>query len=125
MQRVRSDQQTVIKSLVGNYRSEHLFTLKQSLTAYKHYQELMADCDREIERLMRLLDSKIDPPQSSPARLPIPASQKRSKNQFRFDMRSELNRIFGVDLTAIPGISGLTAHTLLAEIGPDLSRFPT
>ena len=38
-------------------------------------------------------------------------------------MRSELYRVFGVDLTAIPGISGLTAHTFLAEVGPDLSRF--
>ena len=122
-QRVRSDQETVIKSLVGNYRSEHLFTLKQSLNAYKHYQELIADCDREIERLMRLLNGKIDPPPSSPATPTDPRFQKRSKNQFRFDMASELTRVFGVDLTTIPGISGLTAHTLLAEIGPDLSRF--
>jgi hypothetical protein len=38
-------------------------------------------------------------------------------------MESELNRVFGVDLTTIPGISGLTAHVLLAEIGPDLRRF--
>jgi transposase len=122
-QRVRSDQETVIKSLVGNYRSDHLFTLKQSLNAYKHYQELIADCDREIERLMRLLNGKIDPPPSSPATPTDPRFQKRSKNQFRFDMASELTRVFGVDLTTIPGISGLTAHTLLAEIGPDLSRF--
>jgi transposase len=122
-QRVRSDQETVIKSLVGNYRSEHLFTLKQSLTAYKHYQELIGDCDREIERLMRLLNGKIDPPPSSPATPPDPRFQKRSKNQFRFDMASELTRVFGVDLTTIPGISGLTAHVLLAEIGPDLRRF--
>lgn len=34
-------------------------------------------------------------------------------------------RIFGVDLTEIPGINALTAHTLLAEVGPDLSRFAT
>jgi transposase len=39
-------------------------------------------------------------------------------------MAPELHRIFGVDLTAIPGISSLTAHTLLAEIGPQLNRFP-
>ena len=121
-QRVRADQETVMKSLVGNYRSEHLFTLKQSLAAYKHCQELIIDCDREIERLMRLLNSKIDRDQSSTLR-PNPRSQKRSKNQFHFDMRSELYRVFGVDLTAIPGISGLTAHTFLAEVGPDLSRF--
>jgi transposase len=38
-------------------------------------------------------------------------------------MRSELYRLFGVDLTKVPGISALTAHALLAEVGPDLSRF--
>jgi transposase len=123
-QRVRSAPETVIKSLVGNYRSEHLFTLKQSLTAYKHYQELMAECDREIKRLTELLNGKIDPPQQTLLAPPGPSKTKRSKNQFHFKMESELNRIFGVDLTAIPGISTLTAHTLLAEIGSDLSLFP-
>jgi transposase len=122
-QRVRSDQQTVIKSLVGNYRSEHLFTLKQSLTAYKHYRELMAECDGEIERLTRQLDSRIDPPQKEPMPPADPRFRKRSKNQFHCDMSSELTRVLGVDLTTIPGISALTAHTLLAEIGADLNRF--
>ena len=123
-QRVRSDQQTVIKSLVGNYRSEHLFTLKQSLQAYRYYRELMAECDREIERLTRQLNSKIDPPQQNPMPPLDPRFRKRSKNQFHCDMSSELTRIFGVDLTRIPSISAHTAHTLLAEIGPDLGRFP-
>lgn len=45
-------------------------------------------------------------------------------NEPRFDLRSHLYRIFGVDLTEVPGMSILTAHTLLAEVGPDLSRFP-
>ena len=40
-------------------------------------------------------------------------------------MRSQLHRLFGVDLTAIPGISALTAHTLLSEIGTNLSHFPS
>lgn len=39
-------------------------------------------------------------------------------------MRTELYRILGVDLTAVPGLNALTAHTLLGEIGRDLSRFP-
>ena len=120
----QSSRETVIKSLVGNYRSEHLFTLKQSLTAYRHYQELMAECDGEIERLMRSLNSKVDPTQQGPTPPTDPKALKRRKNQFHFQMSPELNRIFGVDLTAIPGISALTAHTLRAEIGPDLSRFP-
>jgi len=121
---VRSDQQTVIKSLVGNYRSEHLFTLKQSLVAYRHYQQLMAECDREIEQLMQRLNGKIDPRQNGPMPPAGRGKQKHRKNQFYFEMAPELHRIFGVDLTAIPGISALTAHTLLAEIGPQLNRFP-
>ena len=123
-QKVRSDQQTVIKSLVGNYRPEHLFTLRQSLLAYRHYQQLMAECDREIEQLMQRLNSKIDPSQNGPTPLAGSGKQKRRKNQFYFQMAPELHRIFGVDLTAVPGISALTAHTLLAEIGPELNRFP-
>jgi transposase len=30
-----------------------------------------------------------------------------------------------VDLTAIPGVKNLSVHVLLAEVGPDLSAFPT
>ncbi len=39
---LRAERETVIKSLVGNYRSEHLFTLRQSLEAYRHYQKMLA-----------------------------------------------------------------------------------
>lgn len=38
-------------------------------------------------------------------------------------MRTELYRILGVDLTAIPGFNAITAHAVLAEVGRDLSRF--
>jgi hypothetical protein len=49
---------------------------------------------------------------------------KPRRNELRFDLRNHLYRVFGVDLTEVPGISGLTAHTLLTEVGSDLSRFP-
>ena len=121
--KVHADRQTVIKSLTGNYRPEHLFTLKQSLAAYKNYQHLLAECDQEIQRLTNSMSGKIEG--GTPASHTNPGLQKRRKNQFHFDMRSELHRLFGVDLTAVPGINALTAHTLLAEVGPDLSRFPS
>ena len=40
-------------------------------------------------------------------------------------MSEELARIYGVDLTTIDGISVITAQTILAEIGTDMSRFPS
>jgi hypothetical protein len=40
-----------------------------------------------------------------------------------FNLRKELYRIFGVDVTNVPGISAVTAHTILSEIGTDLCQF--
>jgi transposase len=122
--KVHADRQTVIKSLTGNYRPEHLFTLKQSLSAYRNYQCLLAECDQEIQRLTGLMPDKKDGRGSGQHTANL-SRQKRRKNQFHFDMRSELHRLLGVDLTVVPGINALTAHILLAEVGPDLSRFPS
>jgi hypothetical protein len=41
------------------------------------------------------------------------------------DLRTDVYRAFGVDLTQIPGVNALTAQALLTEIGTDFSRFPT
>jgi transposase len=73
------------------------------------------------KRYLETLESKVDTTQH-----PLPKSkegQKQRSSEARFDLRSHLYRICAVDLTRIPGLNALTAHTLLAEIGPDLWRF--
>src|SRR5215472_5366199 len=47
--RIKASVETVTKSLVRDYR-EHIFTLKQSLNAYRYYQQLLTDCDREVQQ---------------------------------------------------------------------------
>jgi transposase len=119
--RIKATEQTIAKSLVGDYRREHLFTLRQSLAAFRHYQQLIAACDVEIQHYLQKFESRVDTtalPLEKPKDL-----HKPRRNELRFDLRGELYRIFGVDLTQIPGINALTAHTMLAEVGPDLSRF--
>jgi transposase len=120
--RVKASQETMVQALTGDYRPEHLFTLKQSLAAYRHYQKLVAGCDREIERQLKQFDAKADT-DAEPLAPPKGRRRKIFNNEPNFDLRSHLYRIFGVDLTAVPGISVLTAHTILSEIGPDLSKF--
>jgi transposase len=119
--RIKASEDTISKSLVGDYRREHLFTLRQSLAAYRYYQDLIAACDSEIEQYLLAFESKIDV-----TKHPLPAAKDQRKprrNELRFDLRNHLYRIFGVDLTRIPGLNPLTVHTLLTEVGPDLSRF--
>ena len=123
--RVKASPETIAKSLQGYYRPEHLFTLKQALAAYRHYQQLIAECDQELEKLLVDLDGRIDPTQH-----PLPPAGKKLSggNALHFvkaDLRTELYRILGVDLTEVPGLGTLAIHTLLTEIGPNLSAFPT
>ena len=40
------------QALVGDYRPEHLFTLKQSLESYRYYQKLILELDRETARFI-------------------------------------------------------------------------
>jgi len=120
--RVRSTRDIVAKSLEGDYRSEHLFTLRQSLVAYRFYRGLMADVDEEVEKYLRAI------PTSTSAQPKRPSGTKkriyqRAGNEPAFDLKSQLYRIAGVDLTDVPGVSTLTAHTIIMEIGPDVSRF--
>ncbi len=61
---------------------------------------------------------------------PPPPSTLRHKkphaNEPKFDARTELYRIAGVDLTQMPGIQANTAMVLFGELGPDfVNRFAT
>ena len=120
--RVKASEETIVKSLVGDYRPEHVFTLRQSLTAYRYFQKLIAECDREIEKLLHQFEAKVDV-KAKPLPPPKVRRKKLYSNEPNFDLRLHLYRILGVDLTAVPGINVLTAHSLLAEVGPDLSKF--
>jgi transposase len=48
--RVKSSRDIVAKSLEGNYRSEHLFALWQSVAGYRYYQGLITEVDEQIQR---------------------------------------------------------------------------
>jgi len=120
--RIVASRETIARALVGDYRTEHLFTLQQSLRAYRQHQQWIAACDVEIERQLRVLPNNLADDQK-PLSKPKDHHKPR-RNEPGFDLRSQLYRIFGVDLTEVPGVSSLTAHALLTEVGPDLRRFP-
>ena len=121
---IKASKELIAKSLVGDYRREHLFTLRQSLLSYRHYQHLMTECDAEVEQLLAQFDSRVDPKLTPP---PPPTAKHRKPrgNEPRFDLRAEMYRIAGIDLTQVPGLDSLSVYTAFAEIGTDLSRFPS
>lgn len=121
--RIKATKDIIAKSLEGDYLPEHVFTLKQSLQVYRHYQQMIAECDKEIESHLNNFDSRIDLDKNPP---PPPASSSRrgKGNEPDFDLRTHMYRILGTDLTQIEGISAVTAHIFFTEVGCDVSRFP-
>jgi len=114
--------------LEGNWRPEHLFTLKQSRRSYQHCQEQIAACDEKIEKLLAAFQPRVDP-----AEQPLPPGRKRKQRGRKkknvnpkpgFDVRTESYKLFGVDLTQVPGLMAMVL-TLFSEVGRDMSRWPT
>jgi len=108
-------------ALEGTWRPEHLFALKQAFELYQYLHCQIDACDRQIaDELDRLPDRSEGVEIASTRR-----RRGRKPNDVRFDASTKLTRALGVDLTAIEGIDVATALVILAEIGVDVSRFPT
>jgi transposase len=122
--RVKCSEETLIKALTGDYRPEHLFALKQAVALYDVYHQKIAECDAEIQKVMARFQAKPARGTRNPKASKKKAASRR-KNQCHFDLAEELFRIAGVDVTRIDGIDALTAQTVFAEVGFDLSAFAT
>ncbi len=122
--RLKASQATLAKALVGDYRPEHLVPLRQSLASYRHSQALIGECDTQVQAQLAALDSAIDP--AVHPLPPAPTGQRKPQgNAPRFDLRTELYRILGTDLTQIDGLNTGTLYAAFPELGADLSAFPS
>jgi hypothetical protein len=122
--RIKSSPETIAKALEGDYRSEHLFTLTQSLALYDFTQQQIADCDQEIERVLSTFETLVDPA-TYPLPPPTTTHRQPQRNEPAFDLRTHLYRITGVDLTQVPGLQAPTIHVILAEVGLNMHKWPT
>ena len=52
----------MIKALQGDWRAEHLLALRHARATYAHYQQLVAECDQEIEAGIRAFETTSKPP---------------------------------------------------------------
>jgi hypothetical protein len=120
----KSSEETIAKALTGDWKDEQLFVLKQSLELYDFYSQQVAACDIEIQQRFSAMKPRWD---GSPDPI-VPGStlnRKNRKNSPTWAIRSEIVRLTGVDLVAVDGLSASLAQTILAEIGTDMTRWPT
>jgi transposase len=124
---IQADEETIRKSLEGDWREEHLFTLHQSRQMSTHYRNNIEACDQTISKLLGKFEPQVDIEKQPlhPNRGPSRKRRTKRTGDFGFEVRTEAYKLYGVDVTQIPGVDGV-AIPIFSEIGRDLTaQFPT
>jgi transposase len=116
--RCHASAEVIAQSLVGNYRQEHLFALKQAVELFEFYQAKIGECEAELEKYLASLPHvrEDEPP-------PLPGGEKRQT--LCFNVREHAYKLIGVDLFRISGLNSETVLRIVSEVGVDLSAFPS
>lgn len=110
--RVKNSLDTIAHALQGDWREEHLFSLKQEHELYLVYQEKITQCELAIQNALQALCPEL-------------STDSRTPRTSKTDLKTSLIQITGVDLTAVPGLEINTILTLIAECGLDTERWPS
>jgi transposase len=120
---VKAKPSVIAKSLHGNWRPELLFVLNQEMEIYQRCQSQIAACDKQLRQQLQAMQTKIDPKVQPLG--PRPKGKRARGNAPKFDLRTELYRLTGVDWSQVDGIDVQIAQTVIAEVGTRLDAFPS
>jgi len=115
----------VLKSLEGNYRDEHLFALAQAFGTWQHYNKLIAQCDKAVEKqLLEMAGAKGDGQDD------LPINNKRKPIRYHKpqigDLHIPLLKLTdGKDPTGIAGITDYSFLQIVSEVGTDMGHWKT
>ncbi|HEX4714653.1 MAG TPA: IS110 family transposase [Ktedonobacteraceae bacterium] len=127
--RLKAKRVQLEEALVGTVKPHHRFMLSEQLV-------LIDTLDEAIERVSQEIAQRLDPPPGSGNRegeRQIEAKEEQGQEGSEIEARSGSNlpehplswKEAVVLLDSIPGINQRAAEGILAEIGIDMSRFPT
>lgn len=120
---IRASKETIVKSLQGNWRAEQLYLLEDCYRNYQHYKERIASCDNAIEKQLQHYQKELFP--TAVVDINTVPSKKPTKNKPKFNTCRYFKAILGTDVTAIFGISDISALEILSETGTDMTKWET
>jgi transposase len=88
------------------------------LDAFDFCGTQLAECDAQVQAQLQALHVREDEPAKGKKR-------GRARNAPKFDLRTQLFQMCGVDLTRIDGIDVTTALGVVSEVGADMGKFPS
>jgi hypothetical protein len=120
----RAKAQRIKESLRGTWQAEHLFALRQALQSWEHYQRQVAECDRQVEGLLRQTDDGGQPPALTPHLRPRKRPGVNAPDIA--NLRELLAQMCqGRDLTTLPAHTEYSVLQIVSEVGTDLTKWAT
>lgn len=118
---LKTKRELVLKALEGEYREEHLFALKQAYQTWHYYQNLIHECDAEVEKLLQLITKGKEEITINGKRKDMRYNRPKIK-----DLHQPLLKITeGKDPTGIAGITDYSFLQIVSEVGADMSAWKT
>jgi transposase len=121
---VKAGEDQIAQYLEGNWQPDLIFVLQQEQEGYEFCQQQMAACDEQLKQYLQQREDRRQgaslPEETRKGRL-----KKKKGNAPQFDLRADLFRMTGTDLTQIDGVDVMTAMTILSEAGRDMSKWET
>jgi transposase len=111
----------ILKALEGNFRAEHVFALKQALNTYQYYNQLIYECDKEIEKHLNKMT--IDKPNNNSHKKRKPIRYHKPDIENLHEPLLKLTE--GKDPVNIAGITDYSFLQIIGEVGVDMSPWST
>lgn len=111
----------ILLALEGNYKEEYLFELRQAYDGYMFYLDQVAKCDQEAGKILKEYNSRSDKDykDNHPIK-PIRHNKPEIKH-----LHELLLGIHGANPTTLPGLTDYSLMKLTAELGNDITQWPT
>lgn len=131
--RCKSTEEEIAESLNGCYKEDQLHLLKLNYDAYEFFSKQIAELDSMLETLLSKFPTKPHKEQDNPSDTSQSdkPKRKRRKHPGKNDIKANINLeekltdIMGVNLTSITGLGPNTILQIIAEVGTDMSKFPS
>lgn len=123
--RLKANEEDLLKSLNGVYEQQYIIILQHSLKAFDFFKSEMKSYELHIENVLKKL-LPYEQEVSNEIENKIVIDKKKGlvrKNQYSINIKEYLNHIIGIDLTQIDGIDEINALEILSVTGLNMNKW--
>jgi transposase len=125
--RVKKSEEEIAEALTGDYKEEQLFLLELNYNTYCFFGQQLEKIDSQITAHLKSfpLKQEVTLPEIGKPEKKLTKSKGKNALQTKENLNELLFKIAGADLTSITGLQTNTVLQIIAEVGTDMSRFPS